>query len=305
MSASNGYLSYRPLTPEEFESVCELHRRAGTQAATVKGLMWQYQSETLPIKGIIVGAFLSNRLVGTQALIPMLGIHDGETILTAKSEHTLLDPVCRGMGVFAAMYEVAFDWATQSGIKCIWGFTSAVKSFRSTGFEIGAELFDESVVFRPVRYLANRLVSFGFHDADEVALPTEIPSAVEGKFKILRNAAYLSYRYDQNPFRKVVFWDEYRGVLFSCAKTDSRYIFISEVVEHSTLLESMREYTRRKGVGLVFRRVTTHPHFSAGEVLPWLYKKTPSGNFIVFRWLEGSSGIPSFVVDEGCCQGVA
>jgi len=79
----------------------------------------------------------TNKIVGSQCAIPIELITDnGTTILTAKSEDTLVDPEYRGLQIFENMYQLLFEKCRVNGIKYLWGFTSAKKPFLRLGFII-------------------------------------------------------------------------------------------------------------------------------------------------------------------------
>lgn len=79
----------------------------------------------------------TQQIIGTQCAIPIeLITHTGNTILTAKSEDTLVDPNYRGLNIFDNMYQLLFEKCRERGIKYLWGFTSAKKPFLKLGFEI-------------------------------------------------------------------------------------------------------------------------------------------------------------------------
>jgi len=99
------------------------------------------------------------KVVGIQCAIPIEFIHtSGSTILTAKSEDTLVDPNYRGQKIFERMYELLFDECRKAGIKYIWGFTPAQKAFERIGFEIPFKTEQALVVYKPIaayHYLKN------------------------------------------------------------------------------------------------------------------------------------------------------
>jgi len=79
----------------------------------------------------------TNKIVGSQCAIPIELVTDnGTVILTAKSEDTLVDPDYRGLHIFENMYQLLFEKCRESGIKYLWGFTSAKKPFLRLGFTI-------------------------------------------------------------------------------------------------------------------------------------------------------------------------
>lgn len=79
----------------------------------------------------------TQKIVGTQCAIPIeLITANDASILTAKSEDTLVHPDYRGLNIFEKMYQLLFEKCRENGIKYIWGFTSAKKPFLKLGFSI-------------------------------------------------------------------------------------------------------------------------------------------------------------------------
>ena len=92
------------------------------------------------------------KVVGIQAAIPMhLYNTNGETILTAKSEDTLVDPGYRGQNIFERMYDLLFQECKKAGIEYIWGFTPAKKAFDRIGFQIPFQAHQALMVFDSVK----------------------------------------------------------------------------------------------------------------------------------------------------------
>lgn len=95
---------------------------------------------------------IQTKIVGIQCAIPIEFISiTGKTVLTAKSEDTLVDPSYRGQKIFERMYERLFAECTKAGIKYIWGFTPAQKAFERIGFEIPFKTEQALLVFNPFR----------------------------------------------------------------------------------------------------------------------------------------------------------
>lgn len=92
------------------------------------------------------------KIVGIQCAIPLEFIGaNGQVVLTAKSEDTLVDPSYRGQKIFERMYQVLFDECIKAGIKYIWGFTPAQKAFERIGFEIPFIAEQALLVFNPIK----------------------------------------------------------------------------------------------------------------------------------------------------------
>lgn len=94
----------------------------------------------------------NNKVVGIQCAIPLhLENINGEAILTAKSEDTLVDPAYRGQRIFERMYDLLFAECEKLGIRFIWGFTPAKKAFERIGFEIPLLAHQALMVFNPAK----------------------------------------------------------------------------------------------------------------------------------------------------------
>jgi len=61
-----------------------------------------------------------------------------DTVLTGKSENTLLLKEYRGQGIMDRLYEYATLECKDRGMQMIWGFTGAVTAFRRYGFQVFA-----------------------------------------------------------------------------------------------------------------------------------------------------------------------
>jgi N-acetylglutamate synthase-like GNAT family acetyltransferase len=95
---------------------------------------WEYNSAPAG-RAIYVLAECNGEIVGTQAAIPyFLTTGSGETILSAKSEDTLVSPAHRGKQIFEKMYACLFEECKKLHIRLIWGFTYADKPFKKLGF---------------------------------------------------------------------------------------------------------------------------------------------------------------------------
>jgi hypothetical protein len=90
------------------------------------------------------------KVVGIQCAIPISLVNvDGNRVLTAKSEDTLVDPSYRGQKIFERMYELLFDACLKANIKYIWGFTPARKAFERIGFQIPFQSHQALMVMNP------------------------------------------------------------------------------------------------------------------------------------------------------------
>lgn len=98
---------------------------------------WEWEFESYDSNSqIYVFGEKNGDVIGTQALLPISIIINNMTILSAKSEETLVHPKFRGKNVFDNMYDLAFTEANLNKIQLIWGFTDAKKPFSKVGFHV-------------------------------------------------------------------------------------------------------------------------------------------------------------------------
>lgn len=177
----------------------------------------------------------SLKVVGIQCAIPIKFTDaSGNTVLTAKSEDTLVDPSYRGQKIFERMYDLLFVECRNAGIKCIWGFTPAKKAFERIGFDIPFQAHQALMVFKPLKafgYLSGLNTGNKFIDKVKIAGLTFISwirpfrSVRAGNVKMKRvplaskqitlaalkqdaryyyldmSSAYLKWRLELNPFQ--------------------------------------------------------------------------------------------------------
>ena len=91
----------------------------------------------------------NDRVLGTQALIPIRMIDREGIYWSAKSEETLLDPSLRGKNMFKAMYDVLFEYAEKQDFAVIWGFTPATRAFEKLAFEVPCKTTQLFLPFSP------------------------------------------------------------------------------------------------------------------------------------------------------------
>jgi len=225
----------------------DFHNHAYKSKRTLKQWHWQFD---LPLgyKRPFVVAKEGGRIVGTQALMPIIMLNASSDILTAKSEETLVDSSMRGKGVFHKMYEPLIGYAIEQGVKSIWGFTPAFKPFKDVGFHVptrtsqlvhpfsvrAGEAFGDALGRGSRRVAMNACIAAAsVLSAARLALssdqsrgvrlqfldqpPTEAGSLCRkfvrgwGGTTILRDQAYLKWRYYDNPSVRATLVGAYRG----------------------------------------------------------------------------------------------
>src|SRR5882762_8315179 len=114
-----------------------------------KKFLWEFRkSPALPGIYVVAKDRQTGKVVGCQGAIPVDVITGkGETVLTAKSEDTLVHPDYRGLKIFENMYKLLFDESQKRGIQYIWGFTYAKKPFTKLGFDTPYVVSQSLMVF--------------------------------------------------------------------------------------------------------------------------------------------------------------
>lgn len=95
--------------------------------------LWEYGTYN-PEQGVFTFAKDFDKIIATQAMIPIYLEIGSKSVLSGKSENTLLLPGYRGTEIMQNLYEYAVKNCTIQGMKLIWGFTDAVKAFHKFGF---------------------------------------------------------------------------------------------------------------------------------------------------------------------------
>jgi GNAT superfamily N-acetyltransferase len=244
-------IEIRLLKSDELDKANKLYSTVYKKERSYDHFIWEFLHGPAG-EAIYIGAFDGDRLVGTQAAIPLFFIDGkGSRILTAKSEDTLLDPEYRGRGLFDKMYTVLFDKCKEKGIAAIWGFTYAKKPFLKIGFEIPFETNNSILVFEPIKaykYLSSlnqqnkfkeKLLIFGLSWYSYIKNALNIKYHVDHSMKVyfnevsdlenlsikiladehsqtlLQNREYLKWRIDLNPYE-----NSYKEALLIDGKND-------------------------------------------------------------------------------------
>lgn len=231
---------------DEISACNEFHNQAYGAKRTEKQWRWLFDQPDGRQRPFVV-AKEDNRIVGTQALIPITMVGPAGDIYTAKSEETLIHPSMRGRGVFQKMYDPLFKYASDHGVNAIWGFTPAYKPFQSVGFSVPgstAQLllpFSSRAVNAYGAHLGGGVKRLGLtvatgslaaYSSVRLALskkantlqvktldvpPPEAEALCRafveswGGVTILRDAKYLEWRYFRNPFVRATLVGAYRG----------------------------------------------------------------------------------------------
>jgi hypothetical protein len=233
---------------DEDIGVCnDFHNRAYGLNRSLGQWHWQFD-RLLGDKRPFIVAKEGWRVVGSQALMPITMVDSGGVIQTAKSEETLVDSSLRGKGVFQRMYEPLKLYAQEHSVKAIWGFTPDSKAFEGIGFQVpdrtsqllhplsvlAATAFRDSVgtgmrgmtmsaAIGVASFISSALVALALNSSRDIRLEVlEQPPAEAGSLyreflqgwggtTILRDSAYLQWRYYDNPVVPATLLGAYRG----------------------------------------------------------------------------------------------
>lgn len=174
----------------------------GTPDRTNAQWMWEFASFAPEPPPYTVAAH-ENRIVGTQAYIPIELLHDGSVVLSGKDEDTLIHPRFRGMGLLDEMYGLLLPRAREDGAAVLWGFTStAVRPLIRNGYRsIGRFEVMRANPFHDTRRRVNVTVT-ELLEPDERCdrFSIEFGRRVGG-LTLHLSARFLRWRLYENPFR--------------------------------------------------------------------------------------------------------
>lgn len=135
----------------DIDQINAFYNRIYGKNRTKEQFNWEFNSSPAG-KALYIIAEHGTKIVGTQCAIPYFVINGkNESILSAKSEDTLVDPEYRGLSLFDKMYFLLFMECRRVGIHFIWGFTYAQKPFIKLGFEIPFQASMGLLVLKPFK----------------------------------------------------------------------------------------------------------------------------------------------------------
>ena len=297
------------LKNEDIEECNDFHNIAYDSKRTLAQWHWQFD-RPLGGKRPFIVAKEGGRVVGTQALMPISMLDVSGEILTAKSEETLVNASMRGKGVFEKMYDPLTAFAFEQGVRAIWGFTPASKAFNNIGFHIpdrtsqlvhplsvrAITAFSDSLGTGLRREAMSAAIAVAsLVSAARVALASDRGSGVHlkvleqspaeggdlcrdfvrgwGGTTILRDQAYLKWRYYDNPAVRATLLGAYRGsklvgwLAYSLDDSSIGYIVDAIVLStedadnilHALMLQSVLTLRAAGAVAIRTWRINAHP----------------------------------------------
>ena len=147
-------LQLKEIEDTEIEEVVSFHNLSYGDKRTPREWIWEYKGN-YPDLFIFTIIMDDGKVVGTQGIIPIFLSVGGETHLSGKSENSLLDPKYRGGGRFKKLYDFAMTLCEARKMRCVWGFTSAVKVWRNKlGFSVYEDaMYISTLVLRPRQFI--------------------------------------------------------------------------------------------------------------------------------------------------------
>lgn len=271
----------REATDKDIPELAELYRTELNLSINQDVWEWEYFKRT-GYETFYVVAEKDGRIIGSQALIPVIMIGSKRVILSAKSESTLVCKQYRGQGIFEKMYSKLFEIAEQRGIKVIWGFTGATKAFLQLGFTVPISLHLGHIpldVDRNFKYFIGKLKVYYSRLSRFASLPLIIYLLLK-RFRLLLCLIYYDMKYR------------------SCAKYVCELSKTDE--EFDKLLSIINENNQKNGAITIYRdidyinwRIINNPRIDY-KILTYL--KNMTKGYIIFYIREGVL----VVTDYGC-----
>jgi GNAT superfamily N-acetyltransferase len=143
-------LETREVLASDVEKTISFHNAAYGDDRRPEHWMWEYKGN-YPDSFVFTIIKDEEQIIATQGMIPIYIYVRGKRLLSGKSENTLLHPKYRGGGLFQDLYEFAASLCKAKGMKCIWGYTSAVKAFRRFRFRTFEHVMHASVSILSLR----------------------------------------------------------------------------------------------------------------------------------------------------------
>ncbi len=129
-------MEIRPVRDNEASLCNDFHNRIHGESRSLRQWRWEFVENNFDDAQMpYVVAKEGDRVIGTQALIPIRMIDGHGVYWSAKSEEALVDPEYRGRGVLGRMHDTVLDYARERGIDQLWGFTPAVRAFERLGHD--------------------------------------------------------------------------------------------------------------------------------------------------------------------------
>jgi GNAT superfamily N-acetyltransferase len=177
-------------SPEHRDDYLRLLRLAWGEGA-MSGEEFDWWFDGNPAGSLRSVARMDGRVVGVAGHSIYRAVLDGEEAVMSASVHAVTDPAARGRGIFVELERKHEREATERGVACVLAFASAPTAPLFLGPLGWASIGSLRVWARPVSARAS--------EAPEASLDVDGDAAHSWPNHVVRDAAYLRWRYLDSP----------------------------------------------------------------------------------------------------------
>lgn len=149
-------ITYNLATSKNASDMVSFHNSYYGTVRKTNDWLWEYRTYDKN-KSVFAFATDNGKIIATQGMLPINIMIGSKTVLSGKSESTLLLPLYRGKRVMEQLYDYAANNCIANGMQFIWGFTPAVNAFKKYGFNSHQGI--QCMVKRGNIWTAMRLIS--------------------------------------------------------------------------------------------------------------------------------------------------
>ncbi len=157
---------------QDVDEIVSFHNAAYGDNRKPEHWAWEYKGH-YPSLSVFTVIKNGERIIATQGMMPYYIKVQGERLLFAKSDNTLLSPEYRGGTLFQDFYNYAVSLCQARGMECIWGYTPAVTAFRRFGFRVYEDVMHDSKSILSLRRVLARV-----HD-DNVSVAKRVTKSLK------------------------------------------------------------------------------------------------------------------------------
>lgn len=141
---------------EDLDKLSSFHQQYYGPIRNSSTFRWQYKSLQTE-NSVLLSINDKDEILGSQGMIPIALKIGKSTVLSGKSESTLLHTKLRGSGMFKQIYEKAIELCIAREYKLIWGFTALTSAFKKVGFSVYENAIKMSVFSVDKKYIYTKL----------------------------------------------------------------------------------------------------------------------------------------------------
>ena len=121
----NEEITYRIASNKDYPNILVLYNKMYQSNRSLEDFKWLVEDNPAG-KATLFIALLEDRVVGMQSLIPYAFVRNGKSLLTYKSEDSLVESDLRGRGIYSQLYKMVHEYADAED-KMVWGLTDKKK----------------------------------------------------------------------------------------------------------------------------------------------------------------------------------